>query len=455
MKNKAIFNPFVIFCAVIISCIFLSETAYSQEQAPKKQPDNCVTSECHAQIDKDKFVHGPIATGVCIVCHGKVPKHRKNPKRYKFGAVQNIEKLCYSCHDQFKPKKFIHNPVEEGECIACHNPHGSPNKFQLIMKGGDLCFNCHDEEIITGEFVHGPAAVGGCIACHEAHTSDYEKNLKAKGTALCFMCHTDKAEAFQTAEVIHKPVEEECTGCHNPHSAKKKFLLSADSPRLCYSCHQDKKKWVDNILVQHGALETDKSCLNCHDAHVSDIAKALILPPMDLCMSCHDKEYKKEKGKGVSNIKKWLAENADHHGPIKQKDCSGCHDPHGSNSFRILRNPYPPTFYASFNIQSYNLCFSCHEKTIVLNPETTKLTNFRNGAMNLHFKHVNKPEKGRTCRACHETHASNFPKHIRESVPFGAWELPVNFEKTETGGSCTPGCHKIKKYDRIKMVENP
>ena len=142
------------------------------------------------------------------------------------------------------------------------------------------------------------------------------------------------------------------------------------------------------------------------------------------------------------------------HGPIKQKDCSGCHDPHGSKNFRILRHFYPPSFYKAFAPENYNLCFSCHEKSLVLNPQTTKLTNFRNGNMNLHFKHVNKPIKGRTCRACHETHASNFPKHIREGVPFGGWELPVNYQKTETGGSCTPGCHKVKRYDREKMEIN-
>jgi predicted CXXCH cytochrome family protein len=187
---------------------------------------------------------------------------------------------------------------------------------------------------------------------------------------------------------------------------------------------------------------------------MSNIAKNLSMEPLDLCLSCHDRDYKKDDGKDIMDMKKWLAENTDHHGPIKQKDCSGCHNPHGSQNFRILRNPYPPTFYKPFATENYNLCFSCHEKTIVLNPETTKLTNFRNGNMNLHFTHVNKPVKGRTCRACHETHASNYPKHIREAVPFGSWELPVNFQKTETGGSCAPGCHKIKKYDRVKKEIN-
>ena len=90
---------------------------------------------------------------------------------------------------------------------------------------------------------------------------------------------------------------------------------------------------------------------------------------------------------------------------------------------------------------------------MVLTPETTDLTDFRNGKTNMHYLHVNKAERGRTCRACHETHGSDLPKHIRESIPYGKWDLPIRFTKTETGGSCSPGCHLPKPYDRINPVD--
>ena len=68
-----------------------------------------------------------------------------------------------------------------------------------------------------------------------------------------------------------------------------------------------------------------------------------------------------------------------------------------------LRRPFPERFYASFDIASYGLCFECHEEALVTEERTTELTNFRNGDLNLHFRHVNQ-EKGRTCRACHDVH---------------------------------------------------
>jgi predicted CXXCH cytochrome family protein len=454
MKKKTIVLITVLLMVFVVAAGFVPQSGAAQTESAAKPEASCITSQCHADMGKQKFVHGPVAANECVTCHGASPKHKDKPKRHKFGAVKDIAAKCYACHEKFQAKKFMHSPVKEGECTSCHSPHESPNKFQLLSKGGELCFSCHDEKLVAEEFVHGPAAVGGCVACHDPHTADYANNLRAEGPGLCFMCHTDKAEAINGAEFVHQPVSDDCVSCHNPHSAPKQFMLEAQSPVLCLDCHEDKKEELAAASVKHGALEIDRTCLNCHDAHMSNIAKNLLMEPLDLCMSCHDREYKRENGKSVTDMKKWLAENTDHHGPIKQKDCSGCHNPHGSGNFRILRNPYPPTFYKPFVAENYNLCFSCHEKTIVLNPETTKLTNFRNGNENLHFRHVNKPVKGRTCRACHETQASNLATHIRDAVPFGAWEMPVNFQKTDTGGSCTPGCHKVKKYDRVNKEMN-
>jgi hypothetical protein len=39
-------------------------------------------------------------------------------------------------------------------------------------------------------------------------------------------------------------------------------------------------------------------------------------------------------------------------------------------------------------------------------------------------------------------------------VPYGGWkDLPINFSKTGTGGSCDPGCHLAKEYDRQTAVD--
>ena len=103
---------------------------------------------------------------------------------------------------------------------------------------------------------------------------------------------------------------------------------------------------------------------------------------------------------------------------------------------------------AAFDEKAYALCFECHEAAAFTDEETDSTTAFRNGQRNLHYLHVNRAVKGRTCRACHDPHASKNEKHIVESVPFGKWRIPIKFESTSTGGSCQPGCHRPERYDR-------
>ena len=80
--------------------------------------------------------------------------------------------------------------------------------------------------------------------------------------------------------------------------------------------------------------------------------------------------------------------------------------------------------------------------------ETATLTNFRDGSRNLHYLHVNKAERGRTCRACHEVHASKQKHQMRDGVPYGSKGLilKINYTKAPFGGTCAKTCHDTKSY---------
>ncbi|MBK5275499.1 MAG: hypothetical protein JJE30_10665 [Desulfuromonadales bacterium] len=423
--------------------------AADKSSVPK---DSCTATECHDKMVKEKYVHGPVATGECSACHKSAKSMFK--QKHSFEKIQNTGKLCAECHERLDTQKFVHAPVKEGKCFSCHDSHQSPNKFQLRAAGAELCFKCHDRSIIKRKFVHGPVAVGSCTTCHAVHQGDFPKLLRASANAVCFECHTDKAEAFKKKKFAHAPVRKSCMQCHNPHSGEFKYNFIADgSQDLCFTCHKDKQMNISTATVKHKGLVTEKKCLACHDPHFSDYVKQLTMQPADLCMSCHDKAFSSAAGK-VANMKEMLSENTVHHGPIKQKDCSGCHNTHGSKNFRMLRENFPPVFYSGYDPENYKLCYMCHEKTLASDEKTTKVTAFRNGDKNLHFIHVNKSVKGRTCRACHDAHATNNPRHIRNSVPFNTWNLPVGFEKTENGGQCLPGCHKMYIYDRKQAAKN-
>ena len=297
---------------------------------------------------------------------------------------------------------WAHAPYEDGDCSICHERKDPKNVGKIILPVVELCESCHEEYI-----------------------------------AVLARPHT------------HKPAKKSCVNCHNAHNAVEKKLLHAALPRLCEECHDETVKEMSTLKVKHLAVEQGKKCLNCHNPHGANYERLLIKAPFDLCSSCHTADDVKDgSGKVLANIGKLVAEAKTLHKPVADKDCSACHAPHASANFRLLNDPYPAEFYASFDPKNYALCFECHKPEIVLTKETTTLTRFRDGPRNLHFVHVNKEERGRTCRACHEVHAANQLHLIRDSVPFGpkGWLLKSNFRPTPTGGTCDKTCHAMKTY---------
>ncbi len=408
---------------------------------PAMAQETCVTDKCHGSMGKAAFVHGPVGAGQCVVCHQEGnPKHpTKSGKDFQL-AFGGGKDLCYACHERQDANRVIHKPVATGDCIACHDPHQS--NAELILKKettAALCFSCHENNKTNRQFVHGPVAAGDCNICHNPHSAPYPGLAEEKGGDLCLLCHIDRKEEF-TRKYVHKPVEDDCNKCHNPHATDSSFMLYGEGKDLCFGCHKETAKHIEESAVQHTALKKEK-CTSCHTAHSSDFPRQLRAGTRDICYSCHTDMGAQVKGA------KFL------HGPVKQNDCYACHDPHGSNFTKVLKKAFPPEFYMPYRTENYAICFDCHNKDIALNEFTTKLTDFRNGDQNLHFLHVNKDPKGRSCKACHEMHAGDQEKHIRKEVPFGkAWKLPVNFTKTTTGGRCVVGCHKPKDYDRTNPV---
>jgi predicted CXXCH cytochrome family protein len=252
------------------------------------------------------------------------------------------------------------------------------------------------------------------------------------------------------APVVHPPVQKDpCTDCHNPHGSSVESFLKKKMPDLCLGCHDAVGKKIATAKVLHKPLSQEGSCGNCHSTHFSKAKGLLAAEQKEMCLGCHGTD--KLGTPPLKNIKKELEGKKYLHGPLRDGKCTGCHDPHGSDYFRMLSGNYPAEVYAQYKEGIYDFCLKCHEKNLLRFPDTTVYTNFRNGNRNLHYIHVVGKRKGRTCRVCHAPHASNAAKLIlTEGVQFGDWKIPVNFQITATGGSCAPGCHADFKYDREK-----
>jgi len=365
----------------------------------------------------------------------------------------NIQQGCLTagCHTQIVAGEFIHGPTRQQQCTVCHTlTNEVGHQFELAAQPPDLCFNCHGRPEKV-KYIHGPVAQGACTACHSPHSSPNRFMLAESGNKQCFICHTQMAEHVSQASVQHGAVEQfGCVQCHDPHRGEEKFRLRSPLPTLCLQCHPQIREIIEHATTPHQALVIEKKCVNCHDPHGSDEPKILADKQINLCLGCHDEPMETANGM-IIDMKSWIESNPVRHGPINEGNCAACHKPHGSPNFRMLMEPFPNKFYSSFDLENYGLCFSCHEQTLVLDQETSTLTGFRNGEVNLHFLHVNQ-KKGRTCRACHEIHAGTKPKRIKDNVTFGNWVFPLNYTKNDDGGSCLPGCHVKRTYNRIKPI---
>jgi len=155
------------------------------------------------EISSLAYTHGPFGAGQCNLCHLTAPKEsirtsdKKDDKKAVARAIPTwegglpgrltspLKELCIECHatksarSAFSKDLWIHGPVSDGLCTACHSPHQSPFPYMLLMeKSRDLCGKCHAK---------------GFILAIEEHKQD-----------------------------------KECISCHNPHLGKNRFLLKED-----------------------------------------------------------------------------------------------------------------------------------------------------------------------------------------------------------------------------------
>jgi predicted CXXCH cytochrome family protein len=333
-------------------------------------------------------------------------------------------------------------------CVDCHR--------------GDSCIRCHDGTAPRRRIEHGSSCLSchverSCTFCHDVAERPPFDHAGATGWSLepyhrdvaCSACHGPERSYGTPSSVCH--------ACHVPRRAGADGLAGIAGPPSahasatldCLACHDEVRQLLSHANVVHGATAGGAGCTSCHGGAGTLSPR---VPPdhrMELCLGCHDEPIERETGRPLANIAALLSDHPSHHGPVRSGDCTACHDPHASRHARLLVDAYPAGFYATFERDRYELCFRCHGEDRVCAVSGVGATGFREGDRNLHRVHVNRA-KGRTCRACHEVHASSRPFHIREAVPFGesSWMLPINYEQTVDGGTCTPACHGGQSYRR-------
>lgn len=227
--------------------------------------------------------------------------------------------------------------------------------FSTAMVGAEeidneTCLNCHDGlEMTLLQTPHSPAGTGNpvqCVDCHinaDAHIEEpaldnitNPANLSVlAATNICAPCHQPHRDLDNYGYDAHKSADINCFSCHMIHGTNPNLLVD-DRAAFCLSCHDDTQTDFmkrTNHPVKDGAM----TCLSCHQfsTHVDD---NLAYDMNRMCQDCHPNQagpfmYEHAPVTGYS---------------VEGGGCIECHDPHGSENDRLLKQP------------GNNLCNSCH-----------------------------------------------------------------------------------------------
>ena len=337
-----------------------------------KNTDSAKCIECHEDKAKGKNVHSAIAMG-CTSCH----EIRVTKDATRVMLIQPTpQALCITCHADKNAadiKGEVHPPGVR-DCLKCHDPHQSDNKYQLLKptsgdKDQNLCLSCHNQGLnVPATGSRHVALDMGCETCHTIHKSGERGKLEfdyhlTKGTpSLCVDCHDPKDAGLITAHRGQPFGSANCVQCHDPHqSAQAKLmqkfthppfadktceichapakdgkvvLTQADSKALCVTCHSDQAEHIEKAKVQHPGAQGD--CTTCHNPHAGQTPGFIQPDPVNACLACHSDQ--------ADQFKK-----AHLHQPAFGQSCAICHEPHGGNNAHLLRTK---------DVNS--LCLECH-----------------------------------------------------------------------------------------------
>jgi predicted CXXCH cytochrome family protein len=329
------------------------------------------------------------------------------------------------------------------QCTSCHDPHDNVNTNFLVAstQSSGLCMNCHQMNFWTGAshmsssktwngsppdpWFHTPyttVAQNGCENCHNPHSAGGKLRL------MDFL-----------------PEENNCNDCHNGNVASKNILAQTTKTyRHNMANYNGIHDPTENALVAVNHVE----CVDCHNAHASNTSTATApnvngsniqvkginqsgnpvnpaLYEYEICYRCHTST----PGMATSQINRQISQNnvrlefattnPSYHAVVgaginpnvpsliapwtttSKMYCSDCHasdgtgapaGPHGSIYPHILKLQYLTANNTTESAAAYALCYSCHNRTSILNDVSFKE----------HKKHIQ--EEKTPCSACHDPH---------------------------------------------------
>ena len=160
--------------------------------------EECVSSKCHSNYEEEEltgqYAHSN-SKNTCMKCHDS---HKMQEKKDRTSPISSA---CYGCHKEMAyvidEWEYLHEPVKKGQCDSCHKIHRSqyrkllkkmyPKEYVIEYRSGlyDLCWDCHDERIVTTSNSEVTLFRNGHVNLHTFHIN----RNKGRACQVCHMIH--------------------------------------------------------------------------------------------------------------------------------------------------------------------------------------------------------------------------------------------------------------------------
>ena len=223
-------------------------------------------------------------------------------------------------------------------CLACHG-------------GQDSTLAATGHRLPAGE-TDAPSARVACTDCHAGDRRHWEEDpsqfamtnpakLDARAAArVCSGCHQNAHQQNMLDKNVHAANDVNCSACHSVHASKHPALLKRAENGLCLDCHRDVAGQFDRSY-RHPVSDGVVKCSECH-LTLDQTRRSLATNGTNVCLKCHAEfegpfPYEHPAALDYST---------------EEGGCVACHEPHGSNLPRMLKQPY--------EAPHFQLCTQCH-----------------------------------------------------------------------------------------------
>jgi predicted CXXCH cytochrome family protein len=155
---------------------------------------------------------------------------------------------CLNCHEAHaaREKKLLNVP-EARLCGQCHTDTAS---YQAkLAEQAKQAKAAARTSVQKGDFTHEPVQSGNCSACHVPHASDSGRLMRTAsvvdgcGTCHDWLKHNSHPMGEKTRDTRNKNLSVNCLSCHRSHGTGYRYMLTfPTSTDLCVQCHKQLRR---------------------------------------------------------------------------------------------------------------------------------------------------------------------------------------------------------------------